>query len=164
MKKLLIFMLVLGMASAANATLTWTLSYNEGTGTVDVSVIDHPIASTYIGLAVVAADGVLSSFTIGADAPGNSAFVITYGDAGRSEQGEIWTMIDQTTPYEYPDGSWLTASFAFVGEAISAEVYLDDWTGAAYQGHLDSITIPEPMTVLLLGLGGLFLRRRKGRS
>ena len=48
------------------------------------------------------------------------------------------------------------ADGAYDGETPAYEIY-----GLPYA---EITVIPEPMTVLLLGLGGLFLRRRKGRS
>jgi hypothetical protein len=130
---------------------------------VYVDVTDNAEVGLYLGLAIVPADGTLSSFAAGSNAPASSASWGALGDWGYGSlgQGEFWAMAHVSTAPVYPDGEWLTASWALDGTATSAVVSLYELYETGGETFLDSVTVPEPMTVLLLSLGGLFLRRRK---
>ena len=159
MKKMLTLVLILGIASLASAVPVWTITEDAGVVTVSVSGNE---GQTVIGLAVDSG-GVLSSFTAGPNAPASSSSVAIlqeyYPELGT---GEIWAMIHITTDTQvYVDGSWLTASFAFAEGMTSATVKLYDTPESGGYTELASLVIPEPITMSLLGLGGLFLRRRK---
>ena len=164
MKKLLVLVLVLALASVANA---WILSYNEGTSVVTVTA-EAADAKTdmYLALLVDSA-GVLSNFGFDANAPESAVSFLSTPDGGMPSpldtlQGELWNFTDSSEPYEYPVGPWFHATFAFAAGPAASTVSLYEW----YEGDNSAIlraiiTIPEPATMALLCIGGLFLRRRK---
>jgi len=93
---------------------------------------------------------------------------------------EIWDYVDgvwtnvgaSTVEYDYatdPEDEWVTLATSLTAPAGSefmfGKIYFGlKFIGPAFAGTLDfdnaSVT-PEPMTLGLLGLGGLFLRRRR---
>jgi hypothetical protein len=149
MKKLLVLVLIFAMAPVASA-VTGTLT---DTGTSVELDIGAPLEDAY--LAIVSDAGVLSNFGVGPAAPSvQSSFgAVTVN----GQNGEVWGLGTGAGEDHVP-GVWLMA----------------DWSSAstvwvrAYQTYdtqtwilLDEIEVPEPMTVALLGLGGLFLLRRR---
>jgi hypothetical protein len=154
MKKLLVLVLIFAMAPVASA-VTASLSYTgnlPGPGGIDLTVT----GATYDPyLAIVSDAGVLSAFGAGAAAPSVSGSFGAISVGG--QDGEVWGM-GTAAGEAYQDGVWLTANWSSaVGVWVRAYETVDtvNWT------LLDEIFIPEPMTVALLGLGGLFLLRRR---
>jgi len=165
MKKLLILMLVFGMASAAYAELSLSVSQPssaslnvEVTGTIDFDL--------YI---VLSSNGTtaLSSYALGTGAPdfgmyqGPTSDLVSSGlwtePAGFA--GQYWVMAASDNSVYSLTGQFMTATGGSIGDQVNVQAF-DEVTG--FLGNFGTITlIPEPMTVLLLGLGGLFLRRRK---
>lgn len=168
MKKLLVLMLVLGMASMANAAyvLAWdgtTLSMKSDTGgyssddnfaiictsahvdiytnamTIPTSVYD---ASGDWGQASGVIGGILPS---GMD--GRFGFVGTFGFFP-PQTGASW----QNVTFATLTPSVTQATTAYLYKVTEEDGLVQLW---------DTKLIPEPMTIALLGLGGLFLRRRK---
>ena len=169
MKKVLVLMLVLGIASMATAGLTITVN---GMPAEDSSIVLAPSDYVLIGLYN---DGSVDQ-TIGYMAiesgPGSwtgvggtyyppsvpSAYATYIGFT--SGLGDTWVMIN-AEPTVAKMGVGIVGEFEFhcddIGEVVL--VYSDD----LQQVHDTLIIhqIPEPVTMGLLGLGGLFLRRRK---
>ena len=187
MKKLLIFMLVLGMASLVNALPTsLQISVNGVDEPVDSDIwllptetIELDIWTTaeiysegglegYFALGVDPAYGTLTG---GVSLYPSEAGTVYYSGSGGSylpspEAGDFGTIGSMQ-----PSGSGMTGvifdSIIFhceaAGDAI-INLYTVDFAATPVYSLIDSVIIhqiPEPMTVLLLGLGGLFLRRRK---
>jgi hypothetical protein len=162
MKKLIILMLVLGLASVTNAALV--LSFNGDT-TVEVTTV---APSTYFTIDVYSTDGTDGEF-----------WVYIEGDVSYTGGGTIYsppapgTMVASEyfptlisclmdPPAVGAPGTWWEIEVHCDGP-LDGLITLCDDTGYK-TGTLDTLLIhqiPEPMTIALLGLGGLFLRRRK---
>ena len=164
MKKLLVLMLVLSLVSAANAAIS--LSVNG-----EVAPPEITIAPSDIIVIDIQSDGTTSyPFWLYAyDGPGTLS-------NPRAAQGDLTELV-RTLSY-----TGYTCYDIFVGDSAGGLVpgagFLFDFhcdgpgdvliTLNDYNTYevIDSLTIhqvdiPEPMTLSLLGLGGLFLRRRK---
>ena len=185
MKKLLILFVVLGLASAASAaSCTITLSVDGETEydpldglniTVDLT-INVNVSSIYNSASNTAGIDFVSDMTAG-------SATVSVGDwIPASSQESVGTLsVDDildaywykaggasdvtagTVIYEFP----VTLSSDALG-TISPVMTTDDkvvrgltsywWSENTY---VPVTIVPEPMTIMLLGLGGLFLRRRK---
>jgi len=180
MKKLLIFMLVLGLASWANATEMNLTLYSADDYTL--------VAPGTVITVTLTTDQTVKSFgddiTPGFDmtATGTNALAIgsggwQVGNLGASVNGTetggdiVGAYMLVEMGYEYTAGTVLYKFSATInedGHIGMANVYCQDpvggmpppWYTIGTITGLD-VTIPEPMTIALLGLGGLFLRRRK---
>ena len=157
MKKLLVLMLVLGMASLANAVYDLALDGDD--------------AATLTG------DGVYTGFYISA-ITGTVDMDILFTGAGTGATPVVnQGIIDYATGLlgATPTDLWLVA---FVDSTAPPDNVLPDGIVATFAGNLMPVTVtlhnqdtfaimeqvtltPEPMSLMLLGLGGLFLRRRK---
>ena len=157
MKKILVLMLVLGITSMASAGLTYNVS------SVSIGIGE----STTVQL--VSSDGAMGQVWL-KDLT-NAIYEVTaitpLANAG-----------DDATSSLYTSGSWAKATILDSGEPFNnaaGNVFDVVILGiGAGTGYLDSdyyatlganapltVIVPEPLTVGLLGLGGLFLRRRK---
>jgi hypothetical protein len=168
MKKLLMAILVLCITPLCPAPMEWSILPDEEKH-LTVSVIDPCEEDIFLILAVDSG-GVLSSFAKGSDAPSDSfsAGTLILNDYdlhfGYLGQGELWLMADWSLPFTYDDGNWLTADFDFAPGKTSSVIslYFLDMDGEPGDEVLVAPhVIPEPITLCLLGFGGLFLCRRK---
>jgi hypothetical protein len=151
MKKLLAIVLVLGMASMASAALTLSL---DGTTVSVISDGGEPATTIFVGSSTVD----LAIGGLGTEAgDGTARFGGGGADAGI---GATFGLVGQ---------AWTVASFS--GALPAGQQIAFQTTGAgvvemydAFGGTLmDSVTIPvpEPITMSLLGLGGLVALRRR---
>jgi hypothetical protein len=166
MKKLLILMLVLGMTSAASAALTWSADpITVGVGDTIAVTIDSSDALPYAG----------GPAWVGADpsAVASIASIVQLAAAGED------AVVDDPTATGWP-GWWTINALdttgtpgdtmaagpqwtvTISGDSVGTYVISSDSYGSAGADDLLTINVvPEPMTIALLGLGGLFLLRRR---
>ncbi|MHC4325395.1 MAG: PEP-CTERM sorting domain-containing protein [Planctomycetota bacterium] len=165
MKKLLVLFLVLGLASAANALI---IKVDDQTGEdfeVDVQATITVVsedASSWLGYIIVEEGGAGSlGNEVILDAAGNIASATPYTEV-------LWGAGYELTAAMSPAGVPPIAagpqfSFDYVGEVgdvATISLFVDpEFTIPV--ASVNVTVVPEPMTVILLGLGGLFLRRRR---
>ena len=174
MKKVLILMLVLGMTSLASAGIVVVtpdmVSGSIETDPIDVEVVQQAFFMGITGAGAISNEtlvytGNLSAITdfTGMDAgltAGIDAAIAAYAPGaglvgGATTQILMIELFDGTSPPGTPPpvvGQLVTF------DAGDVEAYLLD---ADNLGVFSAVAIPEPITFALLGLGGLFLRRRK---
>lgn len=177
MKKMLILLLVLGLASTVNATLT--LELRESDGTTPVADLDNlMLGSNYV--LVVSSSSADSGTTGGVYGPGyEAADWANLGPANATrhvlDTGDLsyinWYATYQGYEFQAKDsgmgsgvsvGDWFSVDLTGAAEGTFSFGLLDYRVSTT--NPVDSVSgtiVPEPITIALLGLGGLFLRRRK---
>lgn len=174
MKKLLALLLVLGMASMANAAISLSASRTGETGTFEPAISSDITLLTsetiWIGVDWDGMPGGVDTATFIVDGPGSwtggvqlfsppalpNAMALDYAALGHG------MLLYNSTP-SATEGPGIGTQGAFelhcdgVGDVL---VQVRDLTGAPIQ-DLIIHQIPEPLTMSLLGLGGLGLLRRR---
>ncbi|MBN2591570.1 MAG: PEP-CTERM sorting domain-containing protein [Sedimentisphaerales bacterium] len=168
MKRLLALTLALCFISSANATYLQidglssdTYNLLEGS-TVTISIISED-NSSWLGYLIVpdGKPGVLSNPTIW-DAAGNLGSAIPYTEVDWGTGYELTAAANIEGVPALEAGQQFTFDFSggFVGQTTQLLLFADP----EYSIPLDAISItivPEPITIALLGLGAILLRRIK---
>jgi hypothetical protein len=171
MKKLLVLLMVLGLATSAQAALSLSLDKSTiGVGETAVVSVSDSIGENWTWQFILTED------TYWWTAPVAAAY-----DGARASDGAVTilpaagSMASVTANPTYAcmvqlnagDPVSPSAGVQFTIDVIGVQagtIYVDlqDFlTDSKVGGPLALVVIPEPMTIALLGLGGLFLRRRK---
>jgi hypothetical protein len=179
MKKLLIFVLVVGMASMANAVLQISvddfnnpdvpLKLAAGTHTLgiwtttDISAGVGEVYYTLFGLNTLDIHGGVTCFPT---EPGLLIYDDAYGtgiQVGAGNNGVFGYVSTTGVVATFPANSRLFdgINLTYSGEEIAFYLYEIDGDTGELITLLDSVQPPEPATITLLGLGGLLMRRRK---
>ena len=161
MKKFLVLMLVLGMTSAANAALTWSADDI----TIDLTV--NPVAVVQI---ISDNADAYTEIWAGADASLIAEITSMATLANAAEGGAVasaaypgwWVLeaVDFTPPSDIAAGDHFDVTITGLVEGTYV-ISTDSYEGSGPDDLLTITVVPEPMTIALLGLGGLFLLRRR---
>ena len=179
MKKYLVLSMVLGIASLASAGLIFDVaSVDVMPGeAVTVSIVQEaPNPAGAGGIITVDFSGAAGAIEgVGAQGLGSGWGWLLAGDitilGGNQAYFEAAASPGVGTPgvgselgYPIPGtmGAYTsTVTFTFTPDASQILKIGGAWDGATSDSTMAVNVIPEPMTMALLGLGGLFLRRRK---
>jgi len=169
MKKYAILALVLGLTSFAGAALTTTIIVNGGgfdmatdvaqwgdTVTVNVGN-DTPSAGGTTDLQMMVSDGINGTIALLGTwmLPGTGSSVIDNGDGSLTFDWADGTIGLNVT------GDWVTASFDIPVNVMEITIsFSGTMFGETPPGSPTTLTAPEPVTIALLGIGGLLMRRR----
>ena len=165
MRKMLVLILVLGLASAANAMLIKVDDQAGDSFEVDVMTTITVVSedsSSWLGYIIVeeGGAGVLEN-AVKLDAAGDLGVASAYAEAG---WGTGFELSASTSPGGVPAvaaGSQFSFDYVgSVGDTARISLFVDPEFDVP-AALVDVTVVPEPMTILLLGLGGLFLRRRR---
>jgi hypothetical protein len=166
MKKLLILMLVLGLASMATAALVININGSDpgGSGNIingDEIQVMSTNADTYLGYVFIktgSESGSLANGAFGSDYAGDQRSISAYSVTGYGAGYKIIAdYLDTATPTV--SGEHFVMDFS--GGSLSDTGVIDLYHNLTVVDSYTYTVVPEPMTIALLGLGGLLLRRRK---
>jgi len=168
MKKLMVLALVLGVVGFANAGMSIVAPTQMAVGeTANISIVsDEARIGGFFGYLAIDMSGVgqwAGGNDVPADFPKGPSFEVTYYGDVTGIIGKAWDVwyLDLTNPSTTPTRAGKYADLAFLADKAGvATIYLVAEDGETI---LDTaqIAIPEPMTMGLLALGGLFIRRKK---
>jgi hypothetical protein len=163
MKKLLTLLLVLSLASTASAALSLggaTTVVQGGTAIVTISSDNANAWTAYVDDTdgSVGTLGAVTAVTALPAAGDDAAVVLTAGYAYAIDAADAGEPFNIASGIQF--NLTVSAGSHAVDDVITITLYADDWSEVIDTQAVTVIT-PEPMTIALLGLGGLFLRRRK---
>ena len=166
MKKLLVLILVLGLCSTANAaTVQIEVNGSDPGSSVSVTtgdtiqLVSYSGSETWNGMILVTntSNSLADGAVVVANA-GDLGLISAYSYAG---YGDGYTMAADYLSTAPQSGVQFTMTISGDIDDTGTIVF---WTAADWVTPHDTLSytiIPEPMTIALLGLGGLLLRRRR---
>jgi hypothetical protein len=178
MKKLVILMVLLGMAASANASLVFNDNTGIGGSVTDLGLglyIDAADSSEYTWY-IVAVDNTLGTLSPGTEVLGNltddkTTYYPTYymnpalvaAGLDPLDVSSVYGVIADSSGGPLVGTAVIDIGFTHIaGQVGEINLYASPGGDAGTWVITDTIYVaPEPMTMALLGLGGLFLRRRK---
>lgn len=162
MKKLLVLTLVLGAAGIASAGFQVTAPAQVGLNEDFQIVIYGALADMAAPISGGVYGNLMAKGGAKTQAAGNLGAVIEYPEYGGWDF--IIGDIDDGNPGNQPaGGDWITFMFTAPGQETTIELGVFDYA-VSFDTPVYNLripVIPEPMTLGLLSLGALFLRRRK---
>ncbi len=168
MKRLVALLLVFGMASTANAVFlqidgVTTDNAEIAEGVTSVITIVSEDASSWLGYLIVeeGGTGILSDVT-NLDAAGDWASSTPYEEVGWGAGFMLTAAMSPDSTMPLGAGSQFNVNYS--GGALGQTAKISLFRDPPYTtptASVDVSIIPEPMTIALLSLGALFLRRRK---
>jgi hypothetical protein len=159
MKKLLAITLVLGLASAASAvTVTPSASEVVKGDTISI-VVSNDTAGGYVNWLQLAdmAGASLTNVALTGDAGNLASLDDAYADTG----WWLFTVAGAPGLEPVPNADHIIGTYTALDDSSLVDLILYAEDGATAISSISIQNTPEPMTLGLLGLGGLFLRRRK---
>ena len=159
MKKTLVLTLALGIASLTNADLVLDAPATVVEGTAYQIVIGGTTADAPLDIFLG------GWYEFPANPAGNPISVTIEAAAGNLAGFYLYPSYGGVELYagaDVQDGEWFTMDMV-AGPAGTQLVYdfYDVYTGIETLGVLTVEFVPEPATLLLLGMGGLLIRKRK---
>lgn len=175
MKNLLVLMLVLCVASLASAAVTLDGPVEIAPGDTITIIIaggaEEFEGSVFIDYATYGYDYYNNDFWTFSNYDVTDPTGIPSGSLSQIVQaygGLSFTAANVTAGATVTAGDWFQFDLTLASgqtdyeenDMVDLDIYGSDWTTKGTGGYAIKI-VPEPMTMALLGLGGLFLRRRK---
>ncbi len=162
MKKFLALFLVLGLATVANAAIVPTINGNPVViapdtvtqivpGTLGL-LADAPVKGYVVGLKVTSGDVTLDASGI--------TFPTAFDFAGKTQDDPAYALRVTASQFFSP----AVAGQLVDNVTLSGTGTIEVWNllgGAEKMGTLEVTQVPEPITMALLGLGGLGVLRRR---